>query len=180
MEEDKMDGILKGYFSNRRHVPEKGENCPPAETLGSYVSGGLEPSELYGVGSHVKSCGLCSELIEGALLYSAYGKQIKLQEVPIKLKNKAKSLHPAYKTKDRKKKDSFKSNIWIALSLASLGASFFFPDYFLQFLILAVILGFKWVFDRGSTHALIMVYNAWKKHDKSSDRELDEIFRNRL
>ena len=180
MEGDKMNGALKAYFSEQRHVPEKSADCPPVETLGKYVSGELEPKELYGVSGHVKSCNFCNELIEGALLYSAYGEHIKLDGVSEKVKNKAKSLHPTYKAKEKKMMPYIKRNIWFALSLASLTASFFISRYFQQFLILAVIFGLKWVFNRESTRTLIMIYNAWKKHDKTTDRELDEIFKSRM
>jgi len=180
MENDKMNGLLKAYLSGQRHLPEKGADCPPAEILCKYASGTLKADELYGVSSHVKSCAFCNDLIEGALLYSAYGEHIKLEGVSERIKNKARSIHPAYKAKERKMANHFKRNIWFILSLASLAASFFFPGYFQQFLILAVIFGLKWVFNRESTRTLIMIYNAWKKHDKSSDKELEDIFKSRF
>jgi hypothetical protein len=180
MEEKKMDDMLKEYFSESRRIPERGPDCPSVDILGKYVSGALEADELYQVGSHIKSCNLCKELTEGALLYSAYEKQIKIGAVSDKVKNKAKSLNPLYKTKRNKMMNRLKTNIWLALSLGSLAASFFAPRYFLQFLTLAVIFGLKWVFNRESTRTLIMIYNAWKRHDKSSEKELEEIFKNRL
>ncbi len=180
MKGEKMNDLLKGYFSGQKDVPEKGANCPPVEILGGYASGTLEPQELYNVSNHVKSCAFCSELMEGALLYSAYGKHIKLGSVPEKIKNKAKSLHPAYKIKERGTMAYLKNNIWLILSLSSLAASFFAPPYFLQFLILAVIFGLKWVFNKENTRTLVMIYNAWKKHTKDSDKELEDIFRSRL
>lgn len=180
MEDKKFDDMLKVYFSENRNIPEKGPNCPSVETLGKYVSGVLEGDELYNVGRHIKSCNFCKELTEGALLYSAYENQIKIDAVSDKVKNKAKSLHPLYKTKGRKTMNYLKSNIWFLLFLVSLMASFFIPEYFLQFLILAVIFGLKWVFNKESVRTLIMIYNAWKKHDKEGDKDLEEIFKNRL
>lgn len=180
MKSEKMDNALKVYFSGQKHVPEKTADCPPVEILGKYASEGLGPDELYKVGNHIKNCAFCSELVEGALLYSAYGKHINLGSVPEKIKNKAKSLNPLYKTKEHKIMDWLKRNGWFMLSLASLAASFFVSRYFIQFLTLAVIFGLKWVFNRESTRALIMIYNAWKKHDKDSAREMEEIFRDRM
>ena len=180
MKTEKMDDILKTYFSRQKHLPKKGAACPPAETLARYASGTLEPNKLYAVSNHIKGCNFCNELIEGALLHSAYKKHIKLDNVPDRVKNKAKSLNPGYRTKERKIMNYFKRNIWLILSLTSLAASFFIARYFQQFLILAVIFGLKWVFNRESTRALIMVYNAWKRHDKDSDKDLEEIFKNRL
>ncbi len=180
MKTEKMDDMLKVYFSRQKHAPEKGVDCPSAEILEKYVSGALKPNELYDVRNHIRSCDFCNELIEGALLYSAYGKHINLDTVPDKVRNKAKSLHPAYKTKENKIMNNFKRNIWLIVSLTSILASFFIPRYFIQFLILAVIFGLKWVFNRENTRALIMIYNAWKKHDKDADKELDQIFKNRF
>lgn len=180
MEDEKMEDILKTYFSRQRDIPGKTPNCPSIETLGKYVSGELEPDELYNISNHTKGCKFCNELIEGALLHSAYGKQIKLDSVPEKIKNRAKSLNPAYSPKERKKMDFFKKNIWLMFSLITLTLSFFISRYFMQFLILSVIFGLKWIFDRASTRVLIMIYNAWKKHDTTGDREMEEIFKSRL
>ena len=180
MESDKIDSVLNEYFSGQRHAPARGANCPQVEVLCDYASGSLDAGKLYSVGDHVKNCAFCNELIEGALLYSSYGEHIKLGSVSERTRNKAKSIHPGYKTKERKIMGHIKRNTWGILSFVSLAASFFLPRHFLQFLILAVILGLKWVFNKESTRTLIMVYNAWKRHDKNSDKELEEIFKNRL
>jgi len=175
-----MDKILKTYFTEKIDLPERGKDCPSTEALTQYVLGAPSVGELYDIGNHVKSCKACGELIESALLYSAYGKDIKLENVPTKVKNAAKSLDPAYRRKEHKLMAYFKKNIWFILCMASFTASFFTPRHFLQLLILAVIFGLKWVFDKETTRTLIMVYNAWKKHDKDGARDLEEIFKNRL
>jgi len=180
MKNEKMDGILKAYFSRQKEVPQKSADCPSVEALGKYVLGELGPNELYDISMHTKSCKFCNELIEGALLYSAYGKQINVGDVPLKIKEKAKSLNPTYKKERHKIMDYLKRGVWLMLCLVSLLMSFFIPRYFLQFLILSVIFGLKWVFNRESTRALIMIYNAWKKHDKIGDKEIEEIFKSRF
>lgn len=179
MEDNKLNDMLKSYFSNRIDTPEKGPDCPSNDTLAGYVSGNLKPEELFTVSSHIKACPFCSELIEGALLYSAYEKHINLEKVPDKVKNKAKSLNPAHRTMRHTMITYLKKNVWITASLVSLIASFFIPRYFVQFIILAAIFGLKWVFNRESTRTLIMIYNAWKRHDKDVDKELEQIFKNR-
>jgi len=180
MEDKELNNMLSGYYSKRKEVPERGAACPSTEALDKYVSGLLKPDELYSISGHVKGCDYCSEIVEGALLCSAYEKYIKFDEVPVKVKERAKSLNPSYKKKEYAVMDLIKSNVWLIISLFSLAASFFAPRYFLQFLILAVIFGLKWVFNKESTRALIMVYNTWKKHDKDSDKELDRIFKSRF
>lgn len=180
MQDKELDNMLASYFSKRVEVPQRGAECPPVDELAKYASGGLDAERLYRIGSHVKNCKFCSELVEGALLYSAYEKNINVGAVPHKIKEKAKTLDPLYKTKGRKTMQYLKRHGWLILSLASLAVSFFVPRFFLQFMILAVIFGMKWVFNRESTRALIMIYNAWKKHGKAGERELEEIFKNRL
>ncbi len=180
MENTKLNGVLKRYFAIKAEIPEKGKNCPSLENLVRYASGKLEPKERYYIDGHVKSCKFCNELIEGVLLYSAYEKHIKLETVPDRVKNRAKSLNPDYKVKENKIMKHFKKNIWFVLSILSLAVSFFASRYFMQFIILAVIFGLKWVFSSGSTRALIMVYNAWKRHDKEGSEELERIFKGRL
>ncbi|MBU4488138.1 MAG: hypothetical protein KKI13_03625 [Candidatus Omnitrophica bacterium] len=180
METEKLNNILKDYFSAKIKLPEKSSDCPPLETLARYASGGLHGQESYNVGNHVKRCAFCSELVEGAFLYSAYAKEIKLEDVSARMKKRAKSLNPAYTEKEHKFMSYLKKKIWFILSLTSFIASFFVPRYFLQFLALAIILGLKWVFNKETTRTLIMVYNAWKKHDKEGKEDLDEIFKNRL
>ncbi len=180
MKDEKLNDILKDYFNAEIDLPEKRPDCPSAETLAQYASSGLHGEESYKVGNHVKSCRFCSELVEGALLYSAYAKEIKLEDVPAKMRKKAKSLNPAYAGKEHNLMSYLKKRIWFMLSFSSFIASFFVPRYFLQFLALAIILGLKWVFDKETTRTLIMVYNAWKKHDKDSEERLEEIFKNRV
>ena len=180
MKDEKLNNLLKDYFNAKIDLPDEGPNCPPAETLAQYASGGLHAQESYKVGNHVKTCRYCSELAEGALLYSAYAKEMRLEDVPVKIRKRAKSLNPAYAGKEHKLISYLKKKIWFTLSLSSFIASFFVPRYFLQFLALAVILGLKWVFNKETTRTLIMVYNAWKKHDKDGKRDLDEIFKDRL
>ncbi|MDD5681144.1 MAG: hypothetical protein PHI59_07875 [Candidatus Omnitrophica bacterium] len=180
MKDKNLDAILKTYFTKKIALPEKSGDCPSAEALAQYVLGTPSVGELYDIGNHIKSCKSCAELVEGALLYSAYGKDMKLENVPAKVKNTAKSLNPDYRQRERGIMGYFKKNLWLLLSLASFTASFFTPRHFLQFLILTILFGLKWVFNKETTRTLIMVYNAWKKHDKDGSRDLEEIFKNRF
>lgn len=180
MEDKNLDNVLKTYFTKKTDMPERGKDCPSCEALAQYVLGTPSIGELYDIGSHVRSCKACGEIVEGALLYSAYGKEIKLQDVPASVRNKAKTVNPAYARKDKKLMTYLKKNIWFILCIASFIVSFFASRHFLQFLTLAFIFGLKWVFDKETTRTLIMVYNAWKKHDKAGSRDLEEILKDRL
>jgi len=96
------------------------------------------------------------------------------------MKERAKSVHPAFNKKRLNMIRTVKKNIWLLLSLASIVTSFFVARYFLQFLILSVIFGLKWVLDRESLRTLIMIYTTWKKHDKKGPERLEEFFKDRL
>lgn len=180
MEDKKLDMILKTYFTKKIEIPERGADCPSPEALAQYALGTPSIGELYDIGNHVKSCKSCGELVEGALLYSAYGKDIKLEDVSAKVRNRVKSLNSAYARKEHKLMAYLKKKVWFILCMASFTASFFTPRHFLQLLILTVLFGLKWVFDKETTRTLIMVYNAWKKHDKDGKRDLEEMFKDRL
>lgn len=180
MEDKNLDNILKTYFTGKIDIPEQGKDCPSCEALAQYALGTPSIGELYDIGNHARSCKACGEIIESALLYSACGKEIKLEDVPARVRNKAKSVNPAYMRKDKKLMAYLKKNIWFIFCLASFIASFFAPRHFLQFLVMSVIFGLKWVFDKETTRTLIMVYNAWKKHDKAANRDLEEMFKDRL
>ncbi len=180
MEEKMLDEILDIYFAQRPELPQRTAACPSVEILERYVSGSLMPDKTDGIGNHLKCCSYCRELIEGALLYIAYERQIKIDDVPRRMKERAKSVHPAFNKKRLNMIRTVKKNIWLLLSLASIVTSFFVARYFLQFLILSVIFGLKWVLDRESLRTLIMIYTTWKKHDKKGPERLEEFFKDRL
>ncbi len=180
MNDKNFDGMLKAYFRKKIDLPKNGSDCPSPEALAQYALGTPSVAEFCDIGTHIKGCKLCGETIEGALLYSAYGGNIKPENVPPKLKEAAKSLNTAYRRKERKLMARIRKKMWFVLCIASFIVSFLTPRHFLQFLILTVIFGFKWVFDKETTRTLIMVYNAWKKHDKEGTRDIEELFKNRV
>ena len=102
MKDEKLHTLLKDYFNSKIDLPKENADCPSIEMLAQYASGGLSGHESYKVGSHVKTCRFCNELVEGALLYSAYAKEIKLKDVSAKMRERAKSLNPAYAGKKHK------------------------------------------------------------------------------
>lgn len=180
MKDKNFDNMLKAYFSKKIGLPERGSDCPSPEALAQYALGAPSAAELYDIGAHIERCKSCGEVIDSAFLYSVYGSNVKLENVPAKMKEAAKLLNPTYRSRGSKPVALIRKNIWFVLCVTSFIVSFFVPRHFLQFLILAVIFGFKWVFDKETTRTLIMVYNAWKKHDKESSRDIEELFKNRV
>ncbi len=132
------------------------------------------------VGNHIKGCEYCSEVTEGAFLRSAYGKRIKIPRAGQKLKKGAKSLAGERPRPSPVLAGLIKRNVWLIAFMSSFAASFFLPRFFLQFLILSVIFGLKWVFDKASTRTLVMIYHAWKRRDRNTDKEIEDILGERL
>jgi len=90
MEEKMLDEILDIYFAQRPELPQRTAACPSVEILERYVSGSLMPDKTDGIGNHLKCCSYCRELIEGALLYIAYERQIKNRRCPAEDEGKGK------------------------------------------------------------------------------------------
>ena len=64
------------------------------------------------------------------------------------------------------------------------GAIFFFilsfviPRYFIQFLVVTLILGIRWAFESDGGHTLIMVLDSWRHHSHDKDEEISHRFKN--
>ena len=125
MKDSELDEKIDSYYRKIKALPEKGEDCPLESELAKYASGELDSESLYGIGRHVKQCAYCSELLEGALLYSAHRDNIKLDRIPTAFKDKVKALNPNCQPKERKIMHSIKRNIWGVLFGSSILASFF-------------------------------------------------------
>ncbi|MBN1871768.1 MAG: hypothetical protein JW800_04255 [Candidatus Omnitrophica bacterium] len=180
MKNDGFDEVIASYYSTNKDLPEKGKDCPSIDNLVRYASGEADSNLLYETGLHVKQCKHCSELIEGALLYSAYGDRINMEKIPSSVKNKAKALNPKFKQEEKNIMHIIKRNLWFMLFAISVSASFVVGRYFLQFLVLALVFGLKWTFDKESVRTLIMIYNAWKRHDRTGEKKIEDIFSSRF
>lgn len=178
MEERQLDNVIKGYYKEEIEIPERAEGCPALEDLALYAADALNAGKAGEMDAHVRSCKACAELARDARLYSRYMPAARRERVPAHSKERAKSVNPNYRGK-KTMISHVKKNKWLIISLCGFGASFAVPKYFQQFLIIAVIFGVKWVFDTGSTRTLVMVYNAWKRHDERGMREVDELLHSR-
>ena len=64
------------------------------------------------------------------------------------------------------------NGVWLALAVASFGASFYFKTRLFQWLALALFFGFKWVIDQRSLKTQILITKALQDSDESSHSRL--------
>ena len=128
--------------------------CPDELRLLAYLDGDLGDRARMEVEKHLADCSTC---LENLLI--------------------TKEIDMPYKKSFGNRLIKFiKKNRWLLASGLSFGLSFALPRYFLQFLVAAVILSLKWIFNSKTTKTLIMIQNAWKERDnKGLHRIMDRI-----
>ena len=131
----------------------RSEGCPFEIVLNDYLAGKMSIGRRVVLEKHFVNCGFCLE-------------QLDLAQKALKRKGGRKNM------KEKLQHFSKKWG-WFSGMAVSFGISFLFRRYFLQFLVLTVIFGVKWVFEAGSTKTLIMVYDAWRKRDKEDADSLN-------
>ena len=69
-----------------------------------------------------------------------------------------------------------KMNIYLVLAIVSFVLSFVMPRFFIQLLVITVLLGIKWIVDAKTTKMLVMIYDAWKKGgEKEAGRAIERL-----
>ncbi len=146
-------------------LPEKTLSCPIERSLWDYRSGFLSKRREDGIRRHLFRCRFCLE----ALLVtdeSLRGIGFDPEEPPSK-----DSLERvvSFAKRDRPSKSLFQKSFWLFLSLFSIGLSFLFSRFFLQWLILGLLFGLKWVFDTATNRTLIVMYDHLIRRKESDD-----------
>ena len=132
----------------------KTDSCINEVIINDYLNGKLSGRKKEEVESHLAECPECLETLVFA--YQA--------------------VNGCRKPKGAKiMKTKWKKNIWLIGAIIAFTLSFFFRDYFVQFLVAAILLGLKWIFDSTNARMLIMIYDAWRK---GGEQEASKIFKN--
>jgi len=134
--------------------------CLDEKTLSSYLDERLSDAERKSIEEHIADCNICL----GTLLV-AYESQDSGRRCPAILKDKIKS---RLGLKQPKKRPELK---WLFASLFFFILSFVFRHYFLQFLAISVILGFKWVMEGESAKRVIMIFKGIQEKEKKVERK---------
>ena len=122
--------------------------CPTEERLSEYYTGSLKADDKDSIEKHLSECDECRTLLADT---HEVLQGINLVEIA-----------------DNIFRWIIRSR-WLIGSLAALLSSFLFPGYFLQFLVMCILAGVKWIIDAKATKTLIMVREA-QKHGKSAGR----------
>lgn len=175
--EDVMRERLKGEGPQavRRHL-----DCPSDKILWAYLEETLpEEEEASRIADHVTDCAFC---LEALLLAQEVrpGIQFGPKTLP-----RPEAVAEAIRVSGKKHfpwSPRPPKSLWLFLSLVCVGLSFLLSRYFLQFLILALLFGAKWIFDAATGRTLIVMYEALKKerHRKETPEETTDIPERRL
>ena len=130
--------------------------CPDEVVLSSYSDEGLSAVERGRIEQHVAGCARCLDL-----LVVAYESGRGARKCPRVLQNKIKA---RLGLRQRKAIPGLK---WLFASIALLLLSFVFKKYFLQFLIVAAILGFKWVMEGEGARKVVMIFKGMREEETS-------------
>ncbi|MBU4342855.1 MAG: zf-HC2 domain-containing protein [Candidatus Omnitrophica bacterium] len=134
--------------------------CPDEAMLSSYLDESLSEAERGRIEQHVSSCARCLDL-----LVVAYESGQGARKCPRVLRNKIKA---RLGLQQRRGRPELK---WLFASLVLFLLSFVFKKYFLQFLIAAAILGFKWVMEGEGAKRAIMIFRGMREEE---DHNLSE------
>jgi len=116
------------------------------ETLADFLSGSLPEERRAQAERHLSSCDECLEALtaayEAVTISGAGGNKVfnKLRKIIMN-----------------------KTNIYLLLAIISFLLSFITPRFFVQLLVVTLLLGMKWVADSRSARMLIMIREAWKR-----------------
>jgi len=130
----------------------KNRLCPDEELLSRYLGGVLPEKEKTLLEKHLAACRACRTTI-------------------------AQAHHIAHRPVFKKLAEFcfnwIKKNLWLAASITSFGASFWFSQYFLQLLTASLLLGGKWIIDTKTTKTLIQIHKTLRS---DTQNDFDEIF----
>ena len=110
------------------------------------------------------------ELIKEYLIISE-SKKAKFKPVPKELINKTKSRLGIAKAKSKV------GYYALAGAVIAFILSFIFPKYFMQCLVVTLILGIRWALNSEGGRTLIMVQDSWRHHTQDKDEEISHRLR---
>lgn len=142
----------------------KAAGCPDEATLAAFLSGKLKKTGMRPIEEHVAGCPICLENVRAGYLSERLYSEKDLPEANTEIIRKAKGIA---KMDSRKKR--IQTGFWLAAAIAAFTLSFTVPKYFAQFLVAALILGFKWVSESESIRTLIVAMDAKRRHENKEE-----------
>jgi hypothetical protein len=176
--------IIKNYFLNNMQIKGlyKTDSCPNEELLCDYLLHCLSQAEEEKLKAHIFQCSYCLEQLAlgGKAKSGLFHKEKTLQPATLK---KAMQRLGIFESRWEKpvaftcpycgkrltsSKKRWQKIIWPVLAGLAFIASFLFSRYFLQFLVLAIILALKWLIDSLNRRSLIMINRQEDKHKEEN------------
>ncbi len=137
-------------------------DCLNERQLSSYLDERLTEIERKRIEQHISVCNQCLDLLVVAFESSCASQKkcpsILKDKVRKKLGIKEKKKHPGLK--------------WLLGAVFAFALSFVFKQYFVQFLVATLILGFKWVMEGEGARRVVMIFKGMNKEDKAFERKI--------
>ncbi|MDO8603410.1 MAG: zf-HC2 domain-containing protein [Candidatus Omnitrophota bacterium] len=151
--------------------------CLDEKTLSSYLDERLSDAERKKIEGHIADCNVCLDMLLVAYearrkkfsawpLSDGLARTILAAAVFFKPKNRTSQAGSAEKIK--KKRSGLK---WLFAGLFFFVLSFIFRHYFLQFLAISVVLGFKWVMEGEGAKRVMMIFKGIPEKEKNFERK---------
>ncbi len=172
-----IDETIKDYLRRNRSQGLGGasrfSDTPGVEDFYHFLMDDLKGESLERMLEHLKNHPDDQKLIASARLLLEGHEEAEKTFVPAPLLEKAKGLMPAGRlaqcphcgkpiTPFNKplSKQKRSNGVWFVLAVGAFLLSFAYPRFFLQWLCLAVLSGFKWIMDQRATRSQILIYKA--------------------
>jgi anti-sigma factor RsiW len=147
--------------------------CLDEKRLSSYLDEKISDSERKAIESHIADCNICLDML--LVAYEAKKKMFSTRP----LRGLARTISNILRADARAKMGSKVEKIkkkgpelkWLFSAIFFFVLSFVFRHYFLQFLAVAVILGFKWVMEGEGAKRVIMIFKGIQEKEKNFERK---------
>jgi len=182
---DKIERLIKKYLKGKLGLgrADKTLDCPNEQILLGYLNRTLDKEESQFVEHHVAGCGFCLSQLNLAFQSQLMNKEESFKPVPQELIDKTKSFlnlqgiaNNAKKTRAKIKK----ANLFLAGAIIPFILSFIFPKYFIQFLVVTLVLGIRWAFESEGGRTMVMVLDSWRHHSHDKDEKISHRLKNRF
>jgi len=144
--------------------------CLNEKTLSSYLDEKLSDVEREEIERHIADCNTCLDVL--LVAYEAQKNKFSIRPLRGLTRTISNMLRARMRNsrveKVKKKKPELK---WLFAGLVFLALSFMFRHYFLQFLAIAVILGFKWAMESEGAKRVIMIFKGIPEKEKKFERK---------
>lgn len=168
--------LIKKYLGRNLSNTVKTPSCLSDEVLMDYFRHKLDEEGCKKVESHIAGCGFCLSQLNLVFESAKVSKDNNIQ-VPDNLIKAAKDLVKDDRSSNSRK---IKKNLFLGGMVIFFVLSFFIPKYFMQFLVVTLVLGMRWAFESEGGRILIMVLDSWRKHSHDDDDEISQRLRNRF